>query len=237
MINNKKYIYVIVFSLILSLSFFLTNLFYKDDYYAKYTISIFDNLVLPKNVQIDISKLDIENYRNQIFDNCERKQYSSELLNFRFRKINSLIHLDFIFIEDNDKLNVEIENCINKSFANYKILIQEYFKGLIESSDMNEQFIKIVSDYLYKMDISPKVIKNIQKNLKNKYSEISSTKNLNDTLNECNIPDHKVWAMPAGDDRESLMESYGPVMNFVRDRGWRYTGRSHIMAFNTERCV
>ena len=45
-------------------------------------------------------------------------------------------------------------------------------------------------------------------------------------LKECNIPDHKVWAMPAGDDRESLMESYGPVMNFVRDRGWRYTGRS-----------
>ena len=34
-----------------------------------------------------------------------------------------------------------------------------------------------------------------------------------------------------------LMESYGPVMNFVRDRGWRFTGRSHIMAFNTERCV
>jgi hypothetical protein len=26
-------------------------------------------------------------------------------------------------------------------------------------------------------------------------------------------------------------------MNFVRDRGWRYTGRSHIMAFGTERCV
>ena len=47
----------------------------------------------------------------------------------------------------------------------------------------------------------------------------------------------KIWAMPAGDDRESLFESYGPVMNFVRDRGWRFTGRAHIMAFNTERCV
>ena len=56
-------------------------------------------------------------------------------------------------------------------------------------------------------------------------------------LKECNIPDDKVWAMPAGDDRESLMESYPIVMNFVRDRGWRFTGRSHIMAFNTERCV
>jgi len=47
----------------------------------------------------------------------------------------------------------------------------------------------------------------------------------------------KIWAMPAGDDRESLMESYPVVMNFVRDKGWRFTGRSHIMAFNTERCV
>ena len=56
-------------------------------------------------------------------------------------------------------------------------------------------------------------------------------------LKECSIPNDKVWAMPAGDDRESLMESYGPVMNFVRDKGWRFTGRSHIMAFNTERCV
>ena len=56
-------------------------------------------------------------------------------------------------------------------------------------------------------------------------------------LSDLEIPDHKVWAMPAGDDRESLFKSYGPVMNFVRDRGWRYTGRSHIMAFNTERCV
>ena len=56
-------------------------------------------------------------------------------------------------------------------------------------------------------------------------------------LSELEIPDHKVWAKPAGDDRESLFKSYGPVMNFVRDRGWRYTGRSHIMAFNTERCV
>ena len=67
--------------------------------------------------------------------------------------------------------------------------------------------------------------------------ELSMVGEVEEFLKECKIPDHKVWAMPAGDDRESLMESYGPVMNFVRDRGWRYTGRSHIMAFNTERCV
>ena len=47
----------------------------------------------------------------------------------------------------------------------------------------------------------------------------------------------KIWAMPAGDTRVSLQESYPVVMDFVRDRGWRFTGRAHIMAFDTERCV
>ena len=56
-------------------------------------------------------------------------------------------------------------------------------------------------------------------------------------VEELNIPADKIWCMPAGDDRTSLMESYPVVMDFVRDRGWRFTGRSHIMAFDTERCV
>ena len=47
----------------------------------------------------------------------------------------------------------------------------------------------------------------------------------------------KTWLMPAGDDRESLFESYGPVMNLSRDKGYKFTGRAHIMAFGTERCV
>ena len=67
--------------------------------------------------------------------------------------------------------------------------------------------------------------------------DLTMVKEVEDLIKELNVPDDKVWAMPAGDDRESLFQSYGPVMNFVRDRGWRYTGRSHIMAFNTERCV
>ena len=66
---------------------------------------------------------------------------------------------------------------------------------------------------------------------------LSMVSEVEELIKELNVPDHKIWAMPAGDDRTSLFESYGPVMNFVRDRGWRYTGRSHIMAFDTERCV
>ena len=67
--------------------------------------------------------------------------------------------------------------------------------------------------------------------------ELSMITEVDEMIEKLGIPKEKVWAMPAGDDRESLMESYPIVMNFVRDKGWRFTGRSHIMAFNTERCV
>lgn len=47
----------------------------------------------------------------------------------------------------------------------------------------------------------------------------------------------KTWLMPAGDDRPALFESYPVVMNLARDTGYKFTGREHIMAFGTERCV
>ena len=67
--------------------------------------------------------------------------------------------------------------------------------------------------------------------------ELTMIPEVDEMIEELGVPAEKVWAMPAGDDRKSLMESYPIVMNFVRDKGWRFTGRSHIMAFNTERCV
>ena len=56
-------------------------------------------------------------------------------------------------------------------------------------------------------------------------------------LQELEIPNEKVWMMPAGDTRDALFESYPVVMDFVRDRGYRFTGRAHIMAFNDQREV
>lgn len=56
-------------------------------------------------------------------------------------------------------------------------------------------------------------------------------------LNEMEIPNEKVWMMPAGDTREALFESYPVVMDFCRDKGYRFTGRAHIMAFNDQREV
>jgi len=47
----------------------------------------------------------------------------------------------------------------------------------------------------------------------------------------------KTWLMPAGDDRPALFESYPVVMNLARDKGYKFTGRAHIMAFSTQREV
>jgi 7-carboxy-7-deazaguanine synthase len=91
---------------------------------------------------------------------------------------------------------------------------------------VNKDAIKKSIDYHLDYHIKPVLDK-----------DLSMVKEVEEFLKDLEIPDNKVWAMPAGDDREALFESYGPVMNFVRDRGWRYTGRSHIMAFGTERCV
>lgn len=52
-----------------------------------------------------------------------------------------------------------------------------------------------------------------------------------------NVPKHKIYFMPAGDTRKALIESYPKVMNFCRDNGYRFSGRPHIIAFNTEREV
>jgi len=67
--------------------------------------------------------------------------------------------------------------------------------------------------------------------------ELSMVPEVEEFINKLEIPKEKIWAMPAGDDRVSLFESYPVVMNFVRDKGWRFTGRAHIMAFDTEREV
>ena len=68
-------------------------------------------------------------------------------------------------------------------------------------------------------------------------AELSVVAELEALLQALQIPDEKVWLMPAGDNREALSRSYGPVMNCARDRGWRFTSRPQIMAFDTERGV
>jgi len=64
-----------------------------------------------------------------------------------------------------------------------------------------------------------------------------SLKEILDFIQGMEIPQDKVWFMPAGDTRESLLISYPKVMDWVRDNGFRMTFRPHIIAFDTEREV
>lgn len=48
---------------------------------------------------------------------------------------------------------------------------------------------------------------------------------------------NSVYAMPAGDTREELLKSYPVVMNLCVERGWNFTGRPHIIAFDQDRMV
>ena len=54
---------------------------------------------------------------------------------------------------------------------------------------------------------------------------------------EMDISKRKTWIMPPGDTREELIRVYPMVMNFCRDNGYNFTGREHIIAFDTQREV
>lgn len=52
-----------------------------------------------------------------------------------------------------------------------------------------------------------------------------------------NIPKDKIWIMPPGDSRDKLIKTYPDVINFCVENGYNFTGRPHIMAFDTRRLV
>jgi hypothetical protein len=51
------------------------------------------------------------------------------------------------------------------------------------------------------------------------------------------IPKNKVWAMPAGDTLDKLQPNYSYVMEECIKRGYNFTGRAHIVAYNDKRGV
>ena len=91
---------------------------------------------------------------------------------------------------------------------------------------VNKEAIKQSIEYHSDYHIKPVLDKNLTI-----YGEIYKF------LEELEIPNEKVWMMPAGDTRDALFESYPVVMDFVRDKGYRFTGRAHIMGFNDQREV
>jgi 7-carboxy-7-deazaguanine synthase len=51
------------------------------------------------------------------------------------------------------------------------------------------------------------------------------------------IPKSKTWLMPAGDTRQTLIEEYPKSIEKAQEMGYCWTGRDHIIAFDTKRAV
>jgi 7-carboxy-7-deazaguanine synthase len=54
---------------------------------------------------------------------------------------------------------------------------------------------------------------------------------------EMNIPKNKTWLMPAGDTRETLIEMYPKSIEIAMKVGYNWTGRDHIISYDTKRAV
>ena len=54
---------------------------------------------------------------------------------------------------------------------------------------------------------------------------------------ELNIPKDKTYIMPAGDNRDTLIEMYPLVFEMVAEHGYNISGRDHIIAYDTDRGV
>jgi len=54
---------------------------------------------------------------------------------------------------------------------------------------------------------------------------------------EMDIPKWKTWIMPPGDTREELLKTYPSTIEFCTANGYNWTGRDHIISYNTKRSV
>ena len=56
-------------------------------------------------------------------------------------------------------------------------------------------------------------------------------------LDEMEIPKNKIIIMPPGDNRQELIRVYPLVIEWCTQNAYRFTGREHIIAFDTKRAV
>jgi 7-carboxy-7-deazaguanine synthase len=54
---------------------------------------------------------------------------------------------------------------------------------------------------------------------------------------ELDVPKWKTWLMPAGDTRETLIEMYPKSIELCMKMGYNWTGRDHIISYDTKRAV
>jgi 7-carboxy-7-deazaguanine synthase len=56
-------------------------------------------------------------------------------------------------------------------------------------------------------------------------------------MDELEVPKDKIWIMPPGDNRQELIRVYPMVIDWCTENYYNFTGREHIIAFDTKREV
>jgi len=92
------------------------------------------------------------------------------------------------------------------------------------NKEVIKQMMEYHTDYHFKPVCNPDEMSEV-------WQEIESFRQ------ELGIPKNKTYIMPPGDNRDELIRVYPMVMDFCRDNGFNFTGREHIIAFDTKRCV
>lgn len=57
---------------------------------------------------------------------------------------------------------------------------------------------------------------------------------IKEIIKNLNIPKNKVYLMPAGNTRKSMIDLYSKITNIALDNGFNFTGRDHIIAFDNQ---
>jgi 7-carboxy-7-deazaguanine synthase len=119
----------------------------------------------------------------------------------------------------------------NKFRMNYKAMAQMIaYHNSFHLKPVIDKDLSIIPEYEEFMDRLAQELRTVQ-GVNDIYFDYMEDSEIKQYLKD------NTWMMPAGDDRPALFESYPVVMNYCRDNGYKFTGREHIMAFGTERCV
>lgn len=119
----------------------------------------------------------------------------------------------------------------NKFRMNYKAMAQMIaYHNSFHLKPVIDKDLSIIPEYEEFMDRLAQELRTVQ-GVNDIYFDYMEDSEIKKYLKD------NTWMMPAGDDRPALFETYPIVMNYCRDKGYKFTGREHIMAFGTERCV
>ena len=119
----------------------------------------------------------------------------------------------------------------NKFRMNYKAIAQMIaYHNSFHLKPVIDKELSIIPEYEEFMDRLAQELRTVQ-GVNDIYFDYMEDSEIKKYLKD------NTWMMPAGDDRPALFETYPIVMNYCRDKGYKFTGREHIMAFGTERCV